>query len=463
VVVPSLSFSVEELAKITGVVHYEERLLCLALQLADPELRMVYVTSLTVDAAVVDYYLGFTPDPASARARLHLVAAGEDGPRPLSAKLLDRPEVTARIRALVADPERAHLLTFNVTGAERELADRLGLPLFGCPPDLAWLGSKTGSRRTARRAGVGVLTGEEDLWDLEAVGQAMEKVRANAPHARAVVVKLNNGFSGQGNAVVSFDAGHRPPEGSPTEFCAAGETWASFAAKIAAEGAIVEELACDEPLVSPSVQLRILPGGAVEVVSTHDQVLGGPRGHVYLGCRFPADVAYRLDIQARALRVGRTLADAGVLGAFGIDFLVAHGPGGNAVYLSEINLRMGGTTHPFAMARLATGGRYDVDRGELVVGGTPRAYVASDNLKHPELEGLAPAEAIARLDASGLAFDPAAAAGATLHLLGALPGHGKVGAMAVAPTVAEAAATLEEVERVLRRPSPQARSGATRA
>ena len=45
---------------------------------------------------------------------------------------------------------------------------------------------------------------------------------------------------------------------------------------------------------SPSVQFRIDPLGEIEYVSTHDQVLGGPGGQVYLGCGFPADEAYRL-------------------------------------------------------------------------------------------------------------------------------------------------------------------------
>src|SRR5437763_2975620 len=106
-------------------------------------------------------------------------------------------------------------------------------------------------------------------------------------------------------------------------------------------------------IVSPSVHLLISPSGAVEVVSNHDQILGGYHDQVYLGCRFPARAEYRLDIQERARRVGAVLAADGVIGAFGIDFvLVPDGRGGHDINLSEINLRMGGTTHPFLMARL---------------------------------------------------------------------------------------------------------------
>ena len=53
VVLPSITFPVEELQKIIGIARYEERLLCLLLLLRAPRVRMVFVTSLPVDEAVV--------------------------------------------------------------------------------------------------------------------------------------------------------------------------------------------------------------------------------------------------------------------------------------------------------------------------------------------------------------------------------------------------------------------------
>ena len=52
VVVSSLSFPQEELAKIAGVQFYEERLLCMLLLLRDPDLTIVYATSTRVDPAL---------------------------------------------------------------------------------------------------------------------------------------------------------------------------------------------------------------------------------------------------------------------------------------------------------------------------------------------------------------------------------------------------------------------------
>ena len=58
------------------------------------------------------------------------------------------------------------------------------------------------------------------------------------------------------------------------------------------------------------------PHGEVELLSTHDQLLGGPSGQSYLGCRFPADFAYARAISGEAMTVGERLAREGVLGRF---------------------------------------------------------------------------------------------------------------------------------------------------
>jgi hypothetical protein len=447
VVLPSLSFPATELAKIAGIGHYEERLLCTVLLLDRPGVRLVYLTSEAVEPAIVDYHLDLLADPAGARARLHLVAAGAPGPRPLTSKLLERPEVLAEVRDLLPGDASAALMPFNVTAREWALADALGLPLDGPPLDRVALGSKTGSRRVARRAGVAVVEGEEALFSLEEVASAVDRLRRRGGAARAVV-KLNDGFSGQGNALVDLGGPRAPLADTPTTFCAGGETWASFGPKIAAEGAIVEEELAS-PLASPSVQLRITSTGSVAVVSTHDQVLGGPGNQVYLGCRFPAQASYRCLISAAAVAVGEVLAGEGVIGPLGIDFLVAGDPAAPEVFLSEINLRMGGTTHPFWMARLATSGHYDAGRGELVVGGRPRCYVATDNLKMPELLGRSPAEVIDAVERAGLSFDRATGTGVTLHLLGALARHGKLGATCIAEDQEQAQERFAELSAVL--------------
>ena len=82
--------------------------------------------------------------------------------------------------------------------------------------------------------------------------------------------------------------------------------------------------------------------------------------------------------------------------------------------LCEINLRMGGATHPYWMARLATGARWDPsgpDGGQLAVDGRPLFYTATDNLKSARLIGSDPAAVIEAVESRGLALRPGGSSG----------------------------------------------------
>src|SRR5450631_1262600 len=52
VIIPSLSLDEEILFKITGHIHYEERLLCLLMLLRMPLTKVIYITSIPVDPII---------------------------------------------------------------------------------------------------------------------------------------------------------------------------------------------------------------------------------------------------------------------------------------------------------------------------------------------------------------------------------------------------------------------------
>jgi hypothetical protein len=449
VVIPSISFRSVELRKITGIEFYEERMLFTLLWLRRPHLRIVYVTSVEIDPDIIDYYLSFLEDPEHARSRLTLVSLGDSEPRALSSKLIERPDMLRAISRAIPDVTDAFMLNFNITEWERSLADTLDVALYGPTPELVSLGSKSGSRRVARRAGVPVLEGSEDLHSVPEMERAVDALLRRRPAAEAVVLKLNLGFSGQGNAIVNLDQLASPLPSSPTAFCAEEENWDSFEQKIELEGGIVEELVRASDAVSPSAQFRILPGGRVELVSTHDQILGGPDNQVYIGCRFPSGSAYRELIARFGSRVAEALSREGVIGSFGMDFIGFRDGNAYDMYLGEINLRLGGTTHPFQMARLTTEGTLHADTGELIASGAPIKYVATDNLKSDSYRSLRPADVIALFDKRGLLFDKTAPTGVTLHLLGALNDYGKLGMVCIARSQSDADELYNEALGVL--------------
>lgn len=442
VVIPSLSLPQDELRRITGARCYEERLLFLILTLRRPGVRVVYLTSAPVDPAIVDYYLGFLDDPREARGRLRMISLGDPRPRPLTEKILRTPGVPARIREALDGEEDAWLVPFVVSEAEERLSALLGLPVYGPATALAHLGSKSGGRLVGEEAKVPLARGFADLRSLTEVEHA-----ARALGDGRLMVKLNNSYSGLGNAVVVKD--DRPLTACHTSFSAADEDWTTFAEKIAERGAVIEEFIEERPLYSPSALARITPGGAYDVVATHEQILGGPNGDVYQGCTFPARPEYRAEVGECAGRIAGVLAGRGVVGLFGMDFFAIKTDGGYRALLCEINLRIGGTTHPFGAALLTTGAVYDPGTGTLRCGEQSKYYVATDNCAAACLRGRTPGEVVGAVRAAGLDFDRGTRTGNVLHLLGAIPEYGKLGFTSIGDSAEEAAELHRRTLRAL--------------
>jgi hypothetical protein len=449
----------------TGAVvqAYEERLLFLLLLLRQPRLQLVYVTGRTVDSALIDYYLALLPGviPSQARARLHMISAQDGSPRPLTSKLLRRPRVLEEIRGHVPDRSRCHLVPFTVTTDERDLALALGIPLYGADPRHLHFGTKTGCRRLFEEAGVTHPLGREGITDLDGVARALTWMRANRPHMTRAIVKHNDGVAGRGNAVVELQG--LPAPGAPDEaaelrarvermqFEHPGTDLPEYAQTLARGGGIVEEHIGGVEVRSPSVQLRISPLGEVEVLSTHDQLLGGRSGQTYLGCRFPADFGYARAITDEARKVAERLAQVGVLGRFAVDFVVVRDTSGTwTPYAIELNLRKGGTTHPFLTLQFLTDGSYDPVTGIFTApSGREKHLVATDHLESELLHGLSIHDLFDVAVRHRLHFDPARQVGVVFHMLSALTELGRTGMTAVGDTPEQADATYRRAERVL--------------
>jgi hypothetical protein len=441
VVVPSLTLDQTELRKLPGVNYYEERLLFLLIRLRNPHARMVYVTSEPVHPMILEYYFQFLAGiPAShARQRLTLLCAHDGSARSLTEKVLERPRLIERIRAGIQDSGRAYLTVFNSTPLERKLAVLLGIPLNGVDPKLAHLGTKSGSRKVFREAEVELPLGSEDLRTEHEVENALVELRQARPGLRRAVVKLNDSFSGEGNAIVRLPEGQRRADIQAAlremEFSVPTETPAIYFDKFARMGGIVEEFIEAPEKASPSAQMRISPKGEVVNISTHDQILGGASGQVFLGCSFPAQDEYRLLVQDTGVRIGQILARYGVVSRFSVDFLVYRGHGEKEWKISalEINLRMGGTTHPYLALQFLTGGQLDPATGLFFSpSGHAKYYRATDNLKSDAYRGLLPEDLIEILTYNKLHYNHASESGVLFHLIGALSEFGKLGLTAIA-------------------------------
>lgn len=458
VVVPSADVDVE--LSPSQLQAYEERYLFLLFLLRQPNARMVYVTGQAIHPDIVDYYLDLLPGviQSHARRRLFFVSPMEARFRPLSRKLLDRPQLIERIRRLIPDPDRAHLVPFMTTWDDRELAMRLGIPMYGADPAHAGFGTKSEGRRLFEEAGIRHPRGREGLRSRSEVVDAIVALRSEVPELRRVIVKSNEGVSGFGNAVV--DLGSLPADAGPGDIDdlvdrvsidpIVGSVDRYFEV-FAREGGIVEEMVEGVSVASPSVQLRITPLGRVELLSTHDQILGGGSGQTFLGSCFPADPGYARQISVSARAVGERLAARGVIGRFALDYIVTERPDGTwDEYAIEVNLRKGGTTHPFLTLQFLTDGTYDEDRAVFVApDGMEKHYIATDHAEVEGLEVLTPQDLLDIALDRDLHFDQARLVGTVFHMLSAMPTHGFVGLTAVADSALDARARYDHVLEVL--------------
>lgn len=460
VVVPSMSIDMAITG--LGVQAYEERFLFLLLLLTQPRARMVYVTSQAIHPSVIEYYLDLLPGviPRHAMRRLTLLAPYDDSPRPLSWKVLERPRLLEQIAAAIVDKERAHLVCYNTTFAERNLALRLGIPLYGADPRHLSFGTKTGCRQLFAQAGIDHPLGFDNLRSFDEVVAALREMRARRPAMAQAVVKLNEGVSGEGNALVDLTHLAANDDGALAErvrgmrFELASTDPVEYWEKFRERGGIVEErvgVGASE-VRSPSVQLRITPLGQVELLSTHDQMLGGPSGQSYLGCIFPADPAYAATITRDAAKVGDLLCQSGVIGRFALDFVVTRDSASSPwqTYAIEINLRKGGTTHPFLTLQFLTGGLYDPEAAAFTTpNGRRKFLVASDHVESPAYRGYTPDDLFDLVVQRGLHFGQVRQTGVVFHMLSSLGSAGRLGLTAVGDSPEEARAIFENAQRVL--------------
>lgn len=463
VIIPSLSLDQEILQKIDGIVHYEERMLCMLMLLRMPRTHVVFVTSVPIAPVIVDYYLHLLPGITGlhARQRLTLLSCFDASPISLTQKILDRPRLMERIIRCIPAGHVAHMTCFNVTPLERTLAVKLNMPVYGCDPDLFHLGNKSNGRKLFKECGLMVPDGFEDLSTETEIAEALVALKKKHPNLKRAVVKINEGFSGEGNAIFNYpeqiDSHTISPQlvlpilSKKMNIVAKNLGWETYLDKFEKMGGIVEAFLDADIKRSPSVQCRINPLGKCDIISTHDQVLGGDGSQVFLGAYFPANREYAVTLASIIRPLCESLRDKGVIGRFGVDFLsVKQANGQWEHYAIEINLRKGGTTHPYLMLNFLTDGIYHADQGVYTIkSGQERYYFSTDNLVNECYRGLTPQDLIDIAMDNELMYNGASQEGVMFHMIGALSQFGKLGVVSIGKSPGEARSYYDRTREVL--------------
>jgi hypothetical protein len=369
-----------------------------------------------------------------------MLSCSDVSQRSLTEKILERPLLIERVRNSIPPGYPAHIACFNVTDKEKTLAVRLGLPVYGCDPDLLYLGTKSGSRMIFQKAGVLMPAGFENLAGENDAVESLFALKQQLPLLRKAVIKMNDGFSGEGNAVFSYNGAPEEPilknwiktQLHNMHIIASDLNYRAFMKKFTRMQGIVEAFIDGDIKASPSVQCRVNPSGEIDIISTHDQLLGGESGQVFLGANFPASPEYAVEVALLGKKVTEELKKAGVLGRFSVDFLSVKENDQWKHYAIEINLRKGGTTHPYLMLQFLTGGVYNAGNGEFEMHDKKRRYYfASDNFKSEKCKGLTAHDLIDIAISHDIHYNSTREEGVMFHIIGALSQYGKLGIVCI--------------------------------
>ena len=460
VVLPSLTVDVK--LDFAAQQAYEERMLFMLFLLRQPHVRIIYLTSAPIQQEIVDYYLDILPSVSisNARKRFIQISPHDLSDRPLVTKLLERPKLIEQIRNAISNLEMAHLVPFLTTDLERDFAVQLGIPMYAADPRFFAFGTKSGCRQVFAEEGVQHPQGAENIFSRDDLVQALSQMRVNKPELEKVIIKHNDGVSGFGNATLNL-SGLPEPESAEEktaleerlqemQFELADVDYDWYMEELEAKGGIVEEMITGDSMFSPSVQLRIAPTGEVELLSTHDQILGGPSGQTYMGARFPANPEYGPMITREAEKIGKRFAKEGVVGRFALDFVVVRSRWRWEQYAIEVNLRKGGTTHPHLTLHFLTGGSFDADTGVYkTLQGHAKYYVATDALKSKAFKKLTPQELFDIVSNHRLHFDHTSHTGIVLHMISSISTLGKLGLTAIGNSPEEAEEIYQKFVAVL--------------
>ena len=211
-VIPSLSFSPTELATIPGVKHYEERVLYVLLALQnDPSTRLTIVTSAPIPEWILRYFYSLlqgdnhtTVDDYSTQVEF-LSLHDESKSRCLTEKILSRPDILRRLQSPVENRPRRTLMVYRGTRFEAQLSQILQLPYYAAKEEHYIYGTKHGSRSLFRDVGVPCADGTYDAaFSATDLSRGIWSVLERHNCATKGVVKLADGFSGMGNAIIDL-------------------------------------------------------------------------------------------------------------------------------------------------------------------------------------------------------------------------------------------------------------------
>ena len=292
------------------------------------------------------------------------------------------------------DPGALHLVPYNTTPRARpRLA--LGIPMYAADPRHFPLGTKSGAGASSPRPASRIRSALRTCHTVATRCARSTLLRAPTGD-RGAIVKLDEGVAGAGNALVDLrdlpgrGARTRRPSCEPRarDELEDGTVRRGLPRHLAEGGGIVEERIAArgaQPERAAARHARSARSRSCRPTtrSSAGRVASLPRMPV------PGRPGLRRPSRRRPTRSGERLAARGGHRSVRARLRRRARRGGDLeAYAIEVNLRKGGTTHPFLTLQFLTDGAYDPDACSFTApSGQAKHLVASDELKSPALRG----------------------------------------------------------------------------
>jgi hypothetical protein len=452
-----------------------------------PNVDVLYVAPFALNEDVTQYFskvleIGGVGEPAK---RFKIVVPENLSRFPhtlsLTSMLLYSPRALKRITNFCRG-KHAYIVPGIVGPEERKLALALNIPLLApAPQTAATFGSKSGAKRVFAAAQVNTPPGIHDLYDDNAVCQALSTLICAHLDVPRWIFKLDDEFGGRGHAHLdvaslkvhaellrTHDASPHTwddpnvqrevqenltmelrtllPEQAVINCRWLWKSWREYAGALARVGGVIEA----SPLQissSPSVNVLIEPDGHCSIKSAHEQIFSSP--YTFVGAAFPQTAVPFAALREASLAVGKACYDQGILGHVGVDFVSFLDEQGRLrLWAVDLNLRLTHTAVTFNFFDFLVGGRFDTATGRYALDGVgssggaaaglqQRSYVMNEVMYHPQLSSIHHSAFFNLCRLKGVSFDLQERTGTVFNLMDSFVG-GVLGIITVGTSLLDA-------------------------
>ena len=204
IVIPSMSFDQKLLEGIVGIEYYESRSLWEVLRVKESRVFVTFITIKKINRLQIDHLFYCANLSQEEINRVTFFSLEENGSflgkLSLTEGILKNTEIFQQVK-LLSSKKSSYIESFLMTKSEEELSRQLDIPIWWAHPDLNFFQSKSGNRVLLEDQ-LPMPYGHHSIYSEGQLILKISDIWLKRKYAKRIVVKLNHGVSGDGNAIL---------------------------------------------------------------------------------------------------------------------------------------------------------------------------------------------------------------------------------------------------------------------